>query len=185
MNQNKPTEGELFIEAFLKSKRIKCQTQKRIDSLKNDSKSHRVADFYLPNYKVYMEFQGLWNNTPEQRLSYKEKMLVYANNELPCMYLYPENLGIMEYIFHIRLLEVLKKFGLQKELVKYKIWRFLNEKQGLLIWFLVLFYYMIVGYDDAKPDTINETIYFFAFFSEIIITVKLILGFNKYYIKEM
>ncbi len=42
------TEGEQFIENYFLSEKINYRRQSPIDGLKNDSKSHRVADFYLP-----------------------------------------------------------------------------------------------------------------------------------------
>ena len=115
----KPSEGEEFLGDFLFSIGIEFEEQKRIENLKNDSKLYRTADFYLPKYKVYVEFFGLWNNMGND--DYKQKKEVYRKNNIPCIYLYPENLGIIEYIFDKRLQIVLEKHDLKKELLAYKI----------------------------------------------------------------
>ena len=100
---------------------MEFEPQKRIENLKGDSKQFRTADFYLPKYKVYVEFFGLWNNTGNDE--YKQKKEVYWKNNIPCVYLYPENLGIIEYTFDKRLLSVLEKHKLAKELRAYKIFK--------------------------------------------------------------
>ena len=71
------TVSEQFIAYFLDDLKIKYNPQVKIEDLKNDTKSYRIADFYLPKYKVYLEYLGQWNNTKEDRDRYKEKMRVY------------------------------------------------------------------------------------------------------------
>jgi hypothetical protein len=120
------TEGEEFITNFLEKNSISFRKQEPIDGLQNDSKNIRVADFYLTKYKVYIEYFGQWNmDTHKDR--YREKRKVYIENKIPCVILYPENLGILEYIFRKRMLYVLKRYKLEKELNKYRfklLWDF-------------------------------------------------------------
>lgn len=118
----KPSEGEEFLEDFLFSIGIEYESQKRIENLKNDSKQFRTADFYLPKYKVYIEFFGLWNNSGNEE--YKQKKDVYRKNNIPCIYIYPENLGIIEYTFDKRIQVVLEKNNLIKELLAYRFFKF-------------------------------------------------------------
>lgn len=68
------TEGEKFLCEFFKSEKIKFQSQVRLDNIHSDSRSFRVADFYLPKFKVYVEFCGCWNASEEHKAVYKEKM---------------------------------------------------------------------------------------------------------------
>ncbi len=68
-----PSEGEFFIGEYLKSQDISFETEVILNSLKNDVKSHRKVDFYLPKLKIYIEFYGQWNNTKEDRERYRIK----------------------------------------------------------------------------------------------------------------
>ena len=114
----KLTEGEQYVEDFFQSFGIEYECQKKIVGLKKDTKFYRVADFYLPKFKVYVEFYGLWNNSGNQ--DYSEKKEVYKHNGIPCVYLYPENLGILEYSFDKRIQQVLEYHKMENELNKYK-----------------------------------------------------------------
>jgi hypothetical protein len=140
MNKNpeyKPTEGEEFIEDYFSSIGIKFEIQKKISNLKNDVKQYRTADFYLPKYKVYVEFLGLWNKGNEE---YKQKMEVYRQNGIPCVYLYPENLGIIDYMFDKRIQVTLQNHNLKKELRKYRFFKLKNSDElSDRIWFASLF----------------------------------------------
>ncbi|MFH1399386.1 MAG: hypothetical protein ABIG95_04725 [Candidatus Woesearchaeota archaeon] len=98
---HKPSEGEEFIKEFLEEKGISFEEQKKIH-LEGDSYSCRYVDFYLPFYEVYIEFLGRQNNQKD-RERYLEKKIVYAKNTVPCIYIYPENLGILKFIFRKRL----------------------------------------------------------------------------------
>ncbi len=121
------TEGEDFIKDFFMKNKFEFRTEEMIDGLKNDSKSHRRADFYLPQYKVFVEFFGQYNLT-EHKERYQEKRAVYIQNNIPCVFLYPENLGIIEYIFDRRMVYVLKRYKLEKELRKYTWKKFFHER---------------------------------------------------------
>jgi len=114
-----PSEGEEFIVDFLQAFGINHKTQVKINSLKWDNSKYRIADFYLPKYDVYIEFFGQWN-TEENKNRYKIKREVYKKNNIPCIYVYPENLGILPFVFDKRLQEVLKKSGKIKALRKYQ-----------------------------------------------------------------
>lgn len=118
-----PSEGELFVKYFLEEERFKFQQEKPIVNLLNDSKKYRRADFYLVNYGVYIEFLGRWNNTKKDREEYREKKKVFELNRVPCIYLYPENLGIIEFSFYNRLEKLLEEKKMKRQLLKLK-WKF-------------------------------------------------------------
>jgi len=120
-NTSQPSEGEQFLIDFFNSAGIKYEREKRIDRLKNDTKQYRIADFYLPKYKVYVEFFGLWNNNGNE--IYRDKKEVYKLNNIPCVYLYPENLGIIGYVFDKRLQVVLAQHDMKKELKRYRLYK--------------------------------------------------------------
>lgn len=123
----KPSEGEEYIEDFFKMVEIKYECQKQIRNLKNDNKSYRTADFYLPQYKIYVEFFGLWNNSGNDE--YRLKKEIYRQNGIPCVFLYPENLGIIEFTLDKRIQSVLEKHNLRKELHSYRSFKFRNTDQ--------------------------------------------------------
>ena len=121
------TEGEEYIEDFFHFAKIQYRSQQPIDGLINDSKSHRVADFYLPKYKIYVEYFGQWNVENEKE-RYREKRKVYLDNKIPCVLLYPENLGILDYIFEKRMIYILKRYKLESELRGYRYKLFRQDK---------------------------------------------------------
>jgi len=180
---NKLTEGEIFISDFLKSKNIKVQDQVKIGNLKNDSKFYRVADFYLPKYKVYIEYLGQWDKSEEANIRYKEKKQVYTKNNIPCIYLYSENLGIIEYIFDKRLKVELKKYNLKKELFSYRKKLFIDERGSVFLWFfLSVFILCTYNYHD-KP---KENFSFVTTFSLIILfqLYRFIKGYKKHFLTD-
>lgn len=135
---SKPTEGEEFLMDFFRSERIAFKYQALIPDLKDDRRSFRVADFYLPQYKVYVEFLGMWNVSDLKKEDYREKKRVYVQNEIPCIYLYPENLGIIHYSFNKRLREVLKKYGLKNELFRFNLKLFWEADKSSFIGLVIL-----------------------------------------------
>jgi len=187
MNKNTPSEGELFLKSFFRENGIKNQPEKVIRGLRNDDHEYRVADFYLPRLKMYVEFQGLWNNTKDDRERYKEKMRVYGKNNVPCIYIYPENLGIIEYAFHARMLKELKKHKMKMELFKYKFLRFVNQKKTTLIWFAFFMWsgtvnanYYVESAEGSLEESIGSMIYLVILIQLIILSISAF----KYVVKE-
>lgn len=139
---HQPSEGEEYIMEFLKDVGIKYECEKKILDLKNDTKQFRVADFYLPQYDTYVEFYGLWNKNIKDG-DYKEKKEVYSRNGKACVYLYPENLGVLHFTFDKRLQKELIRFDKKKELRKYKRFKFLKAKtENLILLTLFLTYFI-------------------------------------------
>jgi len=126
------TEGEDFIAEYLESEKIGFRTEEIIEGLKNDTKGFRKADFYLPRYKVYIEYFGQWNSET-QKPRYREKNQVYKDNKIPCIILYPDNLGIISYIFPKRLEYVLHRHKMDKELRLYYFDEVKKERTDNLI----------------------------------------------------
>jgi hypothetical protein len=109
MLEHQSTEGERIIAYFLDEQGIKYEKEVEIRNLQGDSKAYRIADFYLPKFRVFVEFLGQWDH-PDYKKAYKEKMDTYEYNEKPCIYIYPDNLGTLNDIFRMRLQEQLNKF---------------------------------------------------------------------------
>ena len=116
MKTTKETEGEDLIADFLEEKSIEFERYKKINNLNNDDKTFREADFYLPTYKVYIEFLGQWNN-PSEKERYKKKMSVYTKNKIPCIYLWPDNLGTLDWMFKRRMRATLLKYNKKSTLL--------------------------------------------------------------------
>ncbi len=115
------SEGEEFIADFFYFTDIKFNKQVEIHNLKGDSKKFRVADFELTDYNILVEYDGYWHIDKDR---YKEKKRVYKLNNRPCIYLYPENLGALEFFFDKRIQKVLKLHNMNKELRKYRWFKF-------------------------------------------------------------
>ena len=50
-----------------------------------------------------------------------KKKKVFRENKIPCVYIYPENLGIIEFSFERRLINVLRDHRKNKELLRYRL----------------------------------------------------------------
>ena len=121
--------------------------KKKIPNLKNDVKQFRTADFYLPKYKTYIEFFGLWNNTGNDE--YRIKKQVYNQNGIPCVYIYPENLGIIDFTFDKRIQIVLRNHQLKDELRSYHFFKLkksfeLRNRIGYFVIAFSLFVYKLI-----------------------------------------
>jgi hypothetical protein len=136
---NEETAGEELIADFLEEKGIDFKTDKELPNLEEDNKFFRKPDFYLPKYNVYMEFLGQWNN-PEHKKRYKQKMRVYHKNKIPCIYLWPDNLGILDWIIRRRMREVLLKYDKKWILLKYELENYRSEYGLILLGIVVLIY---------------------------------------------
>lgn len=130
LEEKQPSSEELFITNFLEERDFTFKSEVVLNDLKGDHKKYRVVDFYLPKFKVYVEYFGNYNSTKERRAEYDKKVEVYIKNDKPTVFLYPHELGILEYAFHVKLLKVLslKKFGLKKQLFRYKLKRYFDKE---------------------------------------------------------
>lgn len=120
----KVSEGEKFLAQFFDIIGIRYHEQVEIKNLIGDTKGYRIADFYLPQYNVYLEFNGHYRDHREQ---YDEKIQVYRRNKIPCIYIYPENLGIISYVFDQRLQQELINHNYHHELKLYRFKKFKVE----------------------------------------------------------
>src|SRR3989344_6753685 len=137
---NKESEGEDLIADFLDEKAIKYERHVQINGLKDDDKLFREADFYLPEYKVYVEFLGMWNS-PEHQQRYRQKMQIYTKNKIPCVYLWPDNLGTLDWILKRRITQALLKYDRKLTIVKLQWEDYIAKKGIVIIIFIVLIAY--------------------------------------------
>jgi len=139
--QQELSEGEKIIALKLKKLNIKFRPQEKIEKLNYDNKAYRVADFYLSEYKVYLEFLGQWDDLVH-RERYKEKKNIYYKNNIPTIFIYPDNIGAFEYYFDFRLQNTLIKPGKEKELRKYHLYK---VKRASAIWTNVILFVLMLG----------------------------------------
>ncbi len=132
MEKNEETIGEDLIADFLEDKDILFERYYKIYALEGDDKPFREADFYLPQYGVYIEFLGMWNN-PENRYRYKKKMAIYHRNKIPCVYLWPDNLGTLDWMIKRRIREVLLKYNKRINLFRYEFDNYMAENLVKLV----------------------------------------------------
>lgn len=139
------SEGEEFIFDYLKANEIAFEPQQKIHGLKGDTASHRIADFYLKKYGIYIEFLGQWNHGDEHRARYKIKRDVYFKNKIPCIYLYPENLGILDYVFKKRILTELKKHDLKQQLFRWRTNQAYEKNVDYILGFVIALMILIIS----------------------------------------
>ncbi len=145
---------EQYIEIFLHENRIKFDSEVEIKGLRHDNKSFRRADFLLPRLGIYIEYYGLYNSTKKNRQEYDLKTQVYLKNSIPTVFIYPHELGIIEYAFHVKILRVLKhsKFRKRGKLFRYKLNRLFNQywERKLGIGFVVFICFLTLNQIDVE-----------------------------------
>jgi len=95
--------------------KIKFEQEKEIYGLIGDSAKFRRADFYLPDYDLYIEFLGGWDHPDfsereKERKRYNEKKRIYSKNNIKCIYIYPSHLKSLEYILKNKIENPSQKF---------------------------------------------------------------------------
>lgn len=167
---------------FLKELGIKFIRDYKITGLKGDTKHFRLADFYLPKFDAYIEFYGLWSKNVKDD-DYKLKKVVYRNNGIACVYLYPENLGVIHYSFDKRLQKQLIENGKFRELKKYHWFKFFKTRNVNIGYFSIFFtylFYMIITYQNTSGY--NEAM----IFSILVIlfqSYRILTAYNSIFVK--
>ncbi len=108
---SKESDGERAIRAALDNLNIIYEQEKEIFGLKKDSKKYRIADFYLPDYQIFIEYLGGWDKKDsEERQSernrYLHKKHVYEDNGIKCIWIYPKQLNYVSFIIEKRIEEL-------------------------------------------------------------------------------
>jgi len=141
----KPSSEAKYIANFLKEQKIKFKQEIPMVDIPS-LKKYRKIDFYLPNLKVYIEYFGLYNKNKQKREEYDLKADEYIRNGIPTIFIYPHELGFLDYAFHTKMIRLLKvrKFNLKKQLPKYLLVRLLNKsRRSNLGWFVITGYFFI------------------------------------------
>src|SRR3989344_1505062 len=66
-------------------------------------------DFFLPEFKIYVEYWGMIENQDYKRKSYDFKTKLYKDNGIEFISLYPKNLNNLEWDFTMKLLDIFKE----------------------------------------------------------------------------
>ncbi len=140
---NEDTAGEELIREFFEERGIDATIKQKVPNLTDDNKFFREADFYLHRYDVYVEFLGQWNNYEHQK-RYRQKMAVYYKNNIPCVYLWPDNLGTLDWMFKRRLRETLLKYNKKWSLIKFEFDNLMKE-HGFVFLILILAVFLVKG----------------------------------------
>ena len=66
-------------------------------------------DFFLPEFNAYVEYWGLIDDPEYKKNSYDFKKKLYMDNNLSLVSLYPKNIENLDWVFTLKLLDVIKK----------------------------------------------------------------------------
>ena len=106
--------GEKQIASILKDMGINFDRKKKLYPAK-DSKKYRIPDFYLPKYKLAIEYFGSWDNSlsktlqDKERARFMEKVGAYEASGVKCVYIYPNQLAVAKEIIQKALRKYEKK----------------------------------------------------------------------------
>jgi hypothetical protein len=153
----KPTSGEQYLEEYFRENSIKYEPQKKIVGLQNDTKSYRIVDFYLPRLNVYVEYYGMYFSGDKYKEEYDIKSKTYIRNSLPTLIIYPNELGVFDFVFHTKLLKVIKleKFRQSKILIRYKLNRYFKYGNPQLFLTSMFWFFLFYIFIKAKMEYVG------------------------------
>ena len=97
--------GEHKIVRFFESNDIRyLYREKKID-LPKDTQQYLLLDFYLPDYKVYVNFLSGWED-PKQRPRLLGRIDRCTKYSIPCVFIYPKDLEHLSAVLHKKLAEL-------------------------------------------------------------------------------
>ncbi len=182
---------EIFIADFLENKGIKFEKEVILNNLKDDIKAYRRVDFHLPKLGIYLEYFGQYNSNKERRDDYDFKAKLYFKNNIPTVILYPHELGIIDYKFHVKILKVFKnkKFNLSKQLFKYRMNRYVGhvaDDNGSLKTF-VFSAVIILGIINLKTGLEGEflaVIFIVCFVLSVFSILEILMDIRRFFYKD-
>jgi hypothetical protein len=153
----KPTSGEQYLEDYFIKNDIKYVSQKKIEGLQHDSKKYRVVDFYLPRLNVYVEYYGMYFSGDKYKDEYDIKSKTYINNDLPSLIIYPNELGVLDFVFHTKLLKVmdLEKFNQSKSKIRYKFNRYFKHGNPQYLLTSMFWFFLFYIFIKAKTEFVG------------------------------
>ncbi|MEB8328652.1 hypothetical protein OO009_04730 [Flavobacteriaceae bacterium KMM 6897] len=180
-----PTKGELFIEEYLIESLIKHESQVKIEGLNGDQAKYRVADFYLPRLGYYVEYFGLYNASDKIKNQYNFKREIYFKNGKPTIFIMPEDLGILDYVFHTetRRLFRYKQFHTKWKVFRYSLNRYFLKGKPFALILSIYFYIMgiiLTGFDLGINIGLRTIIGYSSYVLAWYCMFKFIVDFLKY-----
>jgi hypothetical protein len=135
------TSGEKQVRRTLRDLGVKAIPQYHISNLRGDKKSYRIADFFLPDYGVFVEFLGTWDNpNKKKREEYRRdnniKKRVYEKNGLKCIWIYPNHQKSLDFVLK-------KKLNVFKKKPKIKPYGLKEEKNCSTLLIVSIFFILI------------------------------------------
>ena len=184
-----PTSEEMFIRNYLENQGIKYIAEYKLEGLIEDEKNYRIVDFYLPKFKVYVEYFGMYNSTKPIRTEYDKKAKVYIKNSIPTIFLYPHELGFLDYAFHTKMLKLLRteKFKDWKNILRYKLSRYLAEGKGYLFLLSLFSLYLSLVFLFNNPgikESANDWLFAGFLGASAGIFHRFLLNFRGYFFKD-
>lgn len=157
-DQYSPTSEEMYIRNYLEGQGIKYKAEYILENLFGDEKNYRKVDFYLPTFEVYVEYFGMYNSTKATRSEYDKKAKVYIKNSIPTIFIYPHELGFLDYAFHTKMLRLLrtKKFRNNYIMFRYKFTRYLAEGKSYLFLASLFSLYLALVFAFQNPGITDE-----------------------------
>lgn len=184
-----PSSEELYIQNYLEDIGISYKREYPLFKLKGDDKSFRKADFYLPRFGIYIEYFGLYNSTKARRAEYDKKVDIYLRNGLPTVFLYPHELGFLDYAFHNKALKILKlpKFHSKRRILKYKFVRYWAYGGVHLLFVAFVSFFLSVVFlfkDTGLTEDVNTWLYALFFGVFFVSLGHFFIDFYKYFVRN-
>lgn len=190
---NEPSSEELYVADFLRNSNLTFEREVPLYNLHGDTKKFRKADFFLTKLGVYVEYFGQYNATKAKRAEYDKKAEVYIKNSVPTIFIYPHELGFLEYAFHYKMVKLLKlkKFNFKKSLLRYRFSRFKdnffnspNFGSFLSFFILILFSKILWDFDTGLSERIEFGLLVGMFFGIMYSLYNLIVDVKRYFFKD-
>lgn len=131
------TDGEEVVKYFLDEEGFNYKHQYEL-LLDGDTSTHRRADFFLPRYSTVVEFYGKWNSDNksdmlEYRKRSKLKMSLYSKNKYPVVNIWPDNLGVLNFLFYKRLEDQLRYHNKKGKIVMLRLKKIIAKERYLWV----------------------------------------------------
>ena len=121
------TEGERYVAMYLEDLNVHFEPQHRINLNRGQGKGYRIIDFYLPEFDVLLEYNGQWDVNEWHRNRYRQKRKELLDNGLTLVEIYPNQLGIIEYSFPVKMIQTLSEGNLATGYLRAFKWKLMKN----------------------------------------------------------
>jgi len=104
--------GEKIIQSVLEKLGLSYSTKVKLSHLVLDPKKYRQPDFYLPDYRLYIEYFSTWDAKmlkEKERAKCLEKQRIYIANNMEVLYIYPKDLPRAETLIKQRIKTLMER----------------------------------------------------------------------------